>query len=820
MANGVNFLGDGEVDYIERCLILADGTKIYRYIPDCSECPDTEEYFTDEFGDKLLTAPDLTDAEGCKNKQVECIESQSWAYGIDNTGTTYDWTDATYEMTLSDGSVLTWEQTTASNGGWTDQLTEWAAGIQAAADAAGLSWTVEPRYVHNPNPNDISGSGSGLAGVPSEIISNYMVDNGIGYRFVYIEICPSNPTPTSATVISHSDSARFGGVYNNGGREGYTLIATPALLSPVNKFFVCRSCGEEPVWYLEDGVTKATAGQIPNCYEPCGTLSQLAPPPESDCNFQTLIGCDNNNSTNTVDFTNTITRRATVCNGEQIAVDYFQEDPDDNTALIAYELVGEFVDCATGDTIAIIDPRIISECTKSVICSNNKNYWQVKTIFTDGSVELSYEDELGIIEEPINWKIGSCNCSVIEYFELEGVTAGLRNREWHDTQPASPTTNTTTEIGRAFRESHDFSLTPDTDTIQSDLQINDTNNTASKLDIQTKEGYIIAKEKMLLRYAGGSEGYWAVELGQCCEEAELLAENGGFFPTREMLFTIPKGIHYVRIWNIDSGGSNSSATMGYSIDNGVTWVNDNTPPNISLSTTEPKQICKDGYICDGTYYESDGETPLVFSDTILKCEIECKSDLDNRTELCDGSLGYKIEVACCNNCTPTRFSRTYNGDNNILSSENIWTETGYDNLATDFGCTTGTDKRVYFQGAVYVDGKAYQWATTGLTIPTTENALKQEAITAMNQSVHGTGVSFRLVNGFIEARMPDVDLEYVIQKGLLDVNGEICWDSTYFIFRSLADGSIDGDAVGVPVSNPCDPLFNNTYNASDSSGAI
>ena len=150
----------------------------------------------------------------------------------------------------------------------------------------------------------------------------------------------------------------------------------------------------------------------------------------------------------------------------------------------------------------------------------------------------------------------------------------------------------------------------------------------------------------------------------------------------------------------------------------------------------------------------------------------------------------------------------------------MWEEAGYDELIDFFGCTVGTDRRVYFQGAVYVDGKAYQWATNGLTIPTTENALKQEVITAMNQAAHGTGTSFRLVNNFIEARMPDVDVAYVIQKGLLDINGEICFDPSYFIFRSDLDGTLNGDSIQVPISNPYDPLFGVNYSSASSSGTI
>ena len=188
--------------------------------------------------------------------------------------------------------------------------------------------------------------------------------------------------------------------------------------------------------------------------------------------------------------------------------------------------------------------------------------------------------------------------------------------------------------------------------------------------------------------------------------------------------------------------------------------------------------------------------------------------------LCDGRQGLIVEPICCEtSLTPTRWARTYNNDNNILSSENIWQISGYDGLASAFGCVVGTKRQVFFRGSVYVDNLAYNWYVDGITIPTTENTLKYEVIGAMNQASHGTGTSFRLVSGFIEARTTDVNVAYVIQKGILDVNNEICWDNSYFIFRSDADLSISGDSISVDSSNPYDPLFLTQYNAG-STGAI
>ena len=880
----------------------------------------------------------------CVDKESKCVESQEWTYGIDNTGTTYDWPNAEYQLTLSDGSTLTWTQTTASNPGWSAQLTEWAASIQSSADAAGLSWLVEPRAVNNYIPDDISGgygvnsNATGLPGAPSVPVAIALIDGGMAARYVNIQICPGQPVPVDAVVLSHDDSPRLADPYDNGGRVGYELTTAGAVLGPIQKFRVCESCGEAPRWYLEEGVTLASAGQSPFCSAPCGTLTLADSPPDRECDFQTIIACDNNNQNVQANFTNTITRRAKVCDGEEISVDYFQSDPDDPSALIAYTLVGKFVDCATGEDVPLpiivqdtlselrlisgnvsdtiiqnilsdtsrnhikvtvtgkdtcvipanlecikkrsfnfvydngftpgsstnncdernnlvrynwdmtsngwqtgagvlgvgsqigaytgwtpqlqgwnafgnsndpygsvhsfqsigaptyrswvvngcnpdasygswelvredgceftvypvlytekieriwtnhtqdcdgivttkyytqnadgitytevaapsdvecfvscdysfkpviipgaespctttektlcdrIDPNdssqdvqfvlvtddcegeiskyrytfdsynnatnpddlveynvigdvvicgsndvfvepepviIVDECTKYNICiDGNQNGWQVKAIKTNGELQITYEDETGTIKEPNNWTIGDCDCDLSNYWTVDGITEGLRNREWHDTEPAVSPFPTDAEAGRNFRLNHDFSLIPDTDNIQNDLGLNDTNNTAAELDIQVKQGYVIVEDQIAARYAGASEGYWAVEIGYCCGAWSLVAESGGFSPDREMLFTIPQGIHAIRIWNIDSGGSNSSATFSYSLD-GITYINDNTPPGIELSQTKPKQTCEDAYICNGTWYESDKETPITFDAFTMKKKLEC-----------------------------------------------------------------------------------------------------------------------------------------------------------------------------------------------------
>ena len=314
-------------------------------------------------------APSSVDEVTCLDDlKPECREAQEWSFGIDNTGTRFN-DVATYEIGLSDGSTISFEQAGGS-ASWTQQLTEWAANIQQSADDAGLVWFVEPRFVDTYNPANIDGTingpggtPSGLPGAPSEVIAVALDAGGMAWRYVNFQICPGQPVPVSAKRLT---SATYGD-------DDFDLTAAGPVLGPVKKFKVCVTCGERAdQWYVLDesagGLYRpANAGEIPNCWEPCGVLSQLPPPPSQDCSFLIDVACDNNGSANTVDFTNTITRRSKVCNGEQIGVDYFEADPNDPAALIPYTLVGDFVDCATGEPIPVVQTEgVVIDCDETI----------------------------------------------------------------------------------------------------------------------------------------------------------------------------------------------------------------------------------------------------------------------------------------------------------------------------------------------------------------------------------------------------------------------------------------------------------------------
>ena len=193
------------------------------------------------------------------------------------------------------------------------------------------------------------------------------------------------------------------------------------------------------------------------------------------------------------------------------------------------------------------------------------------------------------------------NSQTINIYRLAEGETGVRNREWHDTAPVVPIADSTTEAGRNFRLAHDFSLPVDTATTITNLNLNDTNDAPAELDIQVLDTVItVPSGGIWVHYTGGSEGYWAIEVGFCCNPLQLThelgyvdrldnnAEVGAVF--------LPEGQHNFRAWNIDSGGTNSSHQVSYST-NGTDFDN-NLPDGVTLTLEKRPLICEQHPICD------------------------------------------------------------------------------------------------------------------------------------------------------------------------------------------------------------------------------
>lgn len=178
---------------------------------------------------------------------------------------------------------------------------------------------------------------------------------------------------------------------------------------------------------------------------------------------------------------------------------------------------------------------------------------------------------------------------------------GVINREWHDTAPVVPIPQSTTAAGRNFRLSHDFSLPTTTNTVIGNINLNDTNNTAVELDVQVLDTVItVPAGGVWIQYQGGSEGYWAIEVGQCCGPLTLVDELGWADRDSNLAIVgpvfLPEGQHQWRAWNIDSGGTNSSHAARYSTD-GVNF-GAAIPAGVEFSTGKRAVECQVIAACD------------------------------------------------------------------------------------------------------------------------------------------------------------------------------------------------------------------------------
>ena len=350
-----------------------------------------------------------------KNFQsTECRESQEYTYALDNTGTQTNF-NGQLEIFVSDGTSFFVDQTNQGYASqWTPQMGEWGANIQTAADAAGYLWFVETRFIAGSGSLT---SGGGFSGPPSETVSVALWDGGIRARYVNIQVCPGQPVPTRAI---------FRGTDNTDPRyDEVELTTAGAVLGPVNRFEVCTDkdeCGTEvnQTWFIyDDGILRpASTGELPNCWEPCGTLALTDGPPDRECQFVFAEGCDSNNSENLGDFTQDVTRRATICDGEQIAVAYFIPDPDDTTSLVDYDLNGEFVDCATGEPIPEPELPCEEKDFSFTICATPKQYANLITI--NGAGQLNIYDQIsgqwtnyGQVTKPDGSGLGSFSMDVL-----------------------------------------------------------------------------------------------------------------------------------------------------------------------------------------------------------------------------------------------------------------------------------------------------------------------------------------------------------------------------------------------------------------------
>ena len=572
------------------CMRASDGSSVSAIAHYDEHGSDAGVVFTDAFNVQIDEADYEEITVGACSTNTQCAESQEWTYGIDNTGTRFN-DVAAYCLELSDGSVLEWSQDGSSTS-WTLQLQEWATNIQAAADSAGLQWFVEPRFVDNPNPSNIDGTingpggtPSGLPGAPSSAIAEALIAGGMSWRYVNFQICPGQPVPVRAYRKTSS-------IYTTNPCE---LTSAGAILGPVNKFWLCAECGREPVWYLEDGATLATAGQIPNCWEPCGTLALGDAPPDRACKFFFTTACDNNNETDILLFTQDVIRRTTVCNGEIQGIDYLRADPDDATSIEPYTLVGSFVDCATGLPI----PDVVPPCNDFVSLGK---MWQIDVPDTVGTLVEWWADPNGPMAGTAVGHDSVSNIFTLNNGTMEHVSGPA------DFSYVAPTFSVEGSNAADFLTGMGGLTTAQT----------------SGTDQSKLSGYFVLNKKALIRDGGTRTGErGGMWLDECCSgNLEVIAERTtdttsaerGVFNNLE----IPAGVHRAEA-PLSDLGSWWNLTLQASFDDGDTWE--------SLIGYDKKPVieCLQVIKCKDSGQLRNALTGEVLDPETLLCENPCAS---------------------------------------------------------------------------------------------------------------------------------------------------------------------------------------------------
>lgn len=235
----------------------------------------------------------------CPQPQAFCKKWTTLAVGLDNTGTRFNQT-LTIELTNNDGSKTTIQQTPTA--GWTQQIEQWAASLAIAYPDC----DVEPRC-------NIAGGCGGLLGPVSDAPLPKMFA-----RYVHLSCCPTGKFPISAKVV-----------------DGKSLVVD-FNQTPEKRGYVCVDCAGNvgPLRYENGEVVPAA--DLPACTFDCAeSFPEL---PEAPLNV--LLGCDDGTDPAT-------TIVATV--EESGAVSYYVDDGDGGLA--EYTLVGQLVDCTTGEPL-------------------------------------------------------------------------------------------------------------------------------------------------------------------------------------------------------------------------------------------------------------------------------------------------------------------------------------------------------------------------------------------------------------------------------------------------------------------------------------
>lgn len=195
----------------------------------------------------------------CKPETLEFVEVQNRVFGFDNDPPHWNRT-LTLELELSDGRLVTFEQTPQGN--FTGQLLQWQANVSQLAIDLGLPWVVEAQYNNSSDPNDLSGK-FGLPGNDSVAISTEFIAAGVVARHLVVKSPIGSVYPVKVQVIASSNSSD---------PIPFVLRQAGPILGPITKYKRCTTCDGGVSWFFEDGTPVPTGREPKAFYDTGGAL--------------------------------------------------------------------------------------------------------------------------------------------------------------------------------------------------------------------------------------------------------------------------------------------------------------------------------------------------------------------------------------------------------------------------------------------------------------------------------------------------------------------------------------------------------------------
>lgn len=341
-------LGGGDNNIVEMCDSETGEMILVEVAPFADDCC----YEFD--GTNWVARENCEGVEDCKNKPiVQCKKSKTLYTVIDNTKTRFNW-EADYLVTFSDGSTTTITQTPQA--GWSQQINHWADIFGTAIDEKCDAYKIGAHCNLLPN---------GCGGVPPPPTEIQGTIPEMLWRYLQISACSTCPAIVNVEIVE----------VNGAAIEPARPLVMKFTEGEEIRYDYCHLCGEDGTLYYQGTLDEVLENDLPLCLFECS--EEFPEIPATVCSF--LVneeGCDNLGTEDMADDVPVI-RICDICDGE-ILCSFYEEV---NGAIEDYNngegLIGDFVDCESGDVIGEPEPEL-EYYPFEVVCDESCNEFLMK----------------------------------------------------------------------------------------------------------------------------------------------------------------------------------------------------------------------------------------------------------------------------------------------------------------------------------------------------------------------------------------------------------------------------------------------------------